>query len=84
MCSSDLRAKDEEEFVTRELSRCRLGIGHFSTHEVRQDAYRRGAEAMREACIGAACGFIMGYSCYYSSDGDKLEADLRALPLSEP
>jgi hypothetical protein len=45
------------------------------------NAYRRGAEAMREACIGAACGFIMGYPGYYSSDEDRLEADLRALPI---
>jgi chromosome segregation ATPase len=46
-------------------------------------AYRRGAEAMRDKCIGAACGFLMGYPGYYNSDEDRLEADLLALPIPE-
>jgi chromosome segregation ATPase len=67
------RAKDEEEFLTRELSRCRLGVGHFSTHEVRSAAYRRGAEAMREACARVADAHCVPGT----RDG------IRALPIPE-
>jgi len=48
-----------------------------------RDAYRRGAEAMREACIGSACTFVMQYPSYCDDHGDELEAELRALPIPE-
>lgn len=48
------------------------------------DAYRRGAEAMREACIWTACAFVMSYSNYCDElYRDQLEAELLALPIPE-
>jgi hypothetical protein len=47
------------------------------------NAYRRGAEAMREACIGAACGFFMGTTGFCNGDEDELEAVLEAMPIPE-
>jgi len=64
-----------------ELTRERIGIRPID--EVRCDAYRRGAEAMREACIGAACGFFMGTTGFCNGDEDELEAVLEALPIPE-
>jgi chromosome segregation ATPase len=46
-------------------------------------AYRRGAEAMRDECIGAACGFYMGTTGFCNGDEDDLEAVLEALPIPE-
>jgi hypothetical protein len=46
-------------------------------------AYRRGAEAMRDECIGAACGFFMGTTGFCNGDEDELEAVLEALPIPE-
>jgi hypothetical protein len=54
--------------------------------EARADAstaYRRGAEAMRDECIGAACGFFMGTTGFCNGDEDELEAVLEALPIPE-
>ena len=51
--------------------------------QLKRDAYRRGAEAMREACIGAACGFFMGTTGFCNGDEDELEAVLEALPIPE-
>jgi len=44
-------------------------------------AYRRGAEAMRDECIGAACGFFMGTQGFCNGDEDALEQVLLALPI---
>ena len=44
-------------------------------------AYRRGAEAMRGECIGAACGFFMGTQGFCNGDEDELEQVLLALPI---
>jgi tRNA splicing endonuclease len=49
----------------------------------RDEAYRRGAEAMRDECIGAACGFYMGTTGFCNGDEDDLEAVLEALPIPE-
>ena len=49
----------------------------------RDEAYRRGAEAMRDECIGAACGFFMGTTGFCNGDEDELEAVLEALPIPE-
>lgn len=46
-------------------------------------AYRRGAEAMRDECIGAACEFFMGTTGFCNGDEDELEAVLEALPIPE-
>jgi chromosome segregation ATPase len=64
-----------------ELTRERIGIRPID--EVRCDAYRRGAEAMRDECIGAACGFFMGTTGFCNGDEDELEAVLEALPIPE-
>lgn len=42
------------------------------------DAYRRGAGAMREACIGTACAQDLNPDAQ-----DRMEEHLRALPISE-
>ncbi|MEY4183521.1 MAG: hypothetical protein RLZZ217_2147 [Planctomycetota bacterium] len=49
----------------------------------RDEAYRRGAEAMRDKCIVAACGFFMGTTGFCNGDEDELEAVLEALPIPE-
>ena len=54
-----------------------------ATRDAYGTAYRRGAEAMREACIGAACGFFMGTQGFCNGDEDELEAALEALPIPE-
>ena len=54
-----------------------------ATREAYRDAYRRGAEAMRGECIGAACGFFMGTTGFCNGDEDELEAVLEALPIPE-
>lgn len=54
-----------------------------ATREAYRDAYRRGAEAMRDECIGAACGFFMGTQGFCNGDEDELEAVLEALPIPE-
>jgi hypothetical protein len=46
-------ARDELEQVTRERNEARASVA---------DAYRRGAEAMREACADRADGFSSGAS----------------------
>ena len=71
----------EVERLTSELQRERIGIRPVD--EVRSDAYRRGAEAMRDECIGAACGFFMGTTGFCNGDEDELEAVLEALPIPE-
>jgi chromosome segregation ATPase len=71
----------EVERLTNELQRERIGIRPVD--EVRSDAYRRGAEAMRDECIGAACGFFMGTTGFCNGDEDELEAVLEALPIPE-
>ena len=70
-------ARSEVERLTSELQRERIGIRPVD--EVRSDAYRRGAEAMRDECIGAACGFYMGTTGFCNGDEDELEA----LPIPE-
>lgn len=54
-----------------------------ATREAYRDAYRRGAEVMRDECIGAACGFYMGTTGFCNGDEDELEAVLEALPIPE-
>jgi hypothetical protein len=54
-----------------------------ATRAAYRDAYRRGAEAMRDECIGAACGFFMGTTGFCNGDEDELEAVLEALPIPE-
>jgi chromosome segregation ATPase len=54
-----------------------------ATREAYRDAFRRGAEAMRDECIGAACGFFMGTQGFCNGDEDELEAVLEALPIPE-
>lgn len=71
----------EVERLTNELQRERIGIRPVD--EVRSDAFRRGAEAMRGECIGAACGFFMGTTGFCNGDEDELEAVLEALPIPE-
>jgi len=74
-------SRSEVERLTSELQRERIGIRPVD--EVRSDAYRRGAEAMRDECIGAACGFYMGTTGFCNGDEDELEAVLEALPIPE-
>ena len=71
----------EVERLTNELQRERIGIRPVD--EVRSDAFRRGAEAMRDECIGAACEFFMGTTGFCNGDEDELEAVLEALPIPE-
>ena len=52
-----------------------------ATREAYGTAYRRGAEAMRDECIGAACGFFMGTQGFCNGDEDALEQVLLALPI---
>lgn len=79
---AELRATREAYNGARtELTRERIGIRPVD--EVRSDAYRRGAEAMRDECIGAACGFFMGTTGFCNGDEDELEAVLEALPIPE-
>jgi chromosome segregation ATPase len=79
---AELRATREAYNEARaELTRERIGIRPVD--EVRSDAYRRGAEAMRDECIGAACGFFMGTTGFCNGDEDELEAVLEALPIPE-
>jgi chromosome segregation ATPase len=54
-----------------------------ATREAYRAAYRRGAEAMRGECIGAACGFFMGTTGFCNGDEDALEEVLLALPIPE-
>jgi hypothetical protein len=75
------RETEEVERLTSELQRERIGIRPVD--EVRSDAYRRGAEAMRDKCIGAACGFFMGTTGFCNGDEDALEEVLLALPIPE-
>ena len=84
--NSQLRSKvhglsSEVERLTNELQRERIGIRPVD--EVRSDAFRRGAEAMRDECIGAACEFFMGTTGFCNGDEDELEAVLEALPIPE-
>lgn len=46
--------------------------------ELVRDAFRRGAEAMREACIGTACAQDLDLDAQ-----DRMEEQLRALPIPE-
>ena len=79
---AELRATREAYNEARaELTRERIGIRPVD--EVRSDAYRRGAEAMRDECIGAACEFFMGTTGFCNGDEDELEAVLEALPIPE-
>jgi len=79
---AELRATREAYNGARtELTRERIGIRPID--EVRSDAYRRGAEAMRDECIGAACEFFMGTTGFCNGDEDELEAVLEALPIPE-
>jgi hypothetical protein len=79
---AELRATREAYRESQaELTRERIGIRPVD--EVRCDAYRRGAEAMRGECIGAACGFFMGTTGFCNGDEDELEAVLEALPIPE-
>jgi len=79
---AELRATREVYNDARaELTRERIGIRPVD--EVRCDAYRRGAEAMRDECIGAACGFFMGTQGFCNGDEDALEEVLEALPIPE-
>jgi chromosome segregation ATPase len=64
--------------ATNETTRVRL-----EAKRAGEDAYRRGAEAMRDECIGAACGFYMGTTGFCNGDEDELEAVLEALPIPE-
>lgn len=69
-----LTAEERLAQVTRERDEARASVA---------DAYRRGAEAMREACIGSACAFVMEYPSYCDDHGDELDAILSALPIPE-
>jgi chromosome segregation ATPase len=63
---------------TNETTRVRLEAKRSA-----EEAYRRGAEAMRDECIGAACEFFMGTTGFCNGDEDELEAVLEALPIPE-
>jgi len=70
MTIEELEAK--LEVATRERDEARAEVA---------TAYRRGAEAMRDECIGAACGFFMGTQGFCNGDEDALEQVLLALPI---
>lgn len=81
-------SRAEVERLTDERDELLVRVAHQdaelrATREAYRAAYRRGAEAMREACIGAACGFFMGTQGFCNGDEDALEAVLEALPIPE-
>ena len=81
-------AREQLDLTKRELGRWvdREAKAVRERDEARADAstaYRRGAEAMRDECIGAACGFFMGTTGFCNGDEDELEAVLEALPIPE-
>ena len=83
-----LEARREIEALTDERDELLVRVANQgaelrATREAYADAYRRGAEAMREACIVAACGFFMGTQGFCNGDEDELEAVLEAVPIPE-
>jgi chromosome segregation ATPase len=73
---AELRATREAYRESQaELTRERIGIRPVD--EVRSDAYRRGAEAMREACAQAIHGGGLVWT------RESAERSIRALPISE-
>jgi chromosome segregation ATPase len=77
---AELRATREAYNEARaELTRERIGIRPID--EVRSDAYRRGAEAMREAC--ADCVKHLSHEDGLGMGSQRLEGAIRALPIPE-
>jgi chromosome segregation ATPase len=72
-------ARSEVERLTSELQRERIGIRPVD--EVRDDAYRRGAEAMREAC--ADCVKHLSHEDGLGMGSQRLEGAIRTLPIPE-
>jgi chromosome segregation ATPase len=79
------RETEEVERLTSELQRERKCLTETRRELASQYGmgFRRGAEAMRDECIGAACGFFMGTTGFCNGDEDALEAVLEALPIPE-
>jgi cell division protein FtsB len=89
------RLRKENDAIAAEVERLRrevdamaaelhaLSVKYDARDNESANAYRRGAEAMRDECIGAACGFFMGTTGFCNGDEDELEAVLEALPIPE-
>jgi hypothetical protein len=75
------RLRREVDAMAAELHA--LSVKYDARDNESANAYRRGAEAMRDECIGAACGFYMGTTGFCNGDEDDLEAVLEALPIPE-
>jgi hypothetical protein len=81
-------ARDEVQRLTDERDELLVRVANQeaelrATRDAYGTAYRRGAEAMRDECIGAACGFFMGTQGFCNGDEDALEEVLLALPIPE-
>lgn len=73
------RETEEVERLERKLQIERMGIRPID--EVRSDAFRRGAEAMREAC--AECVKRLSHEDGLGMGSQRLEGAIRALPIPE-
>ena len=85
-CGADDFCKivQERDEARAEVDRLKLSARLWADDiDAVSNAYRRGAEAMRDECIGAACGFYMGTTGFCNGDEDELEAVLEALPIPE-